>query len=247
MLPADQVPPGPDYLLRRLAELERRLREMEGERRLPASQVGAGGITVAGGGQLLVKHANGATLLQAGPGVDAGGNPVEQVIMNRPDGTVAFWCWGSATSLGFTALYDRAGNLLWADDPVVGQGLAKPYFPCGSFESMSTPTDLTAGGAFVALQKAVWRKQHPRIRPVVLAQVTSTTAEIRWTISSGPDTGTVIGGPITLNNGTASAYYGPFDVPGAHLAEFEIDLEGRVASGVGTVAVRTLHAIGIQA
>jgi len=246
VLPSDQAPPGQDYLLRRLDALERQVRELAAARRLGASSVDAGGVTIKGGGKLTVEHINSAGLFQAGPGVDSGGNPLEQIIMYRWDGSVAFWCWGQ-TGNGFLALYDRAGNILWADDPVAGQGMSKPYFPCGQFRSMSAPADTTTGATFVGLEKAIWVKQHPRIRPVVLINVTSTTAEIRWRISSGPDTDTIIGGPLTAATGFSWSYFGPFAVPGAHLSEFEIELEARVASGAGLVGVRTLHAIGMQA
>lgn len=115
----------------------------------------------------------------------------------------------------------------------------------GAFASSSTPTDSTASASWTTLQVAVWRWQRPYLHTWVQTVVTSTTAEIRWRITTGPDADTVIGGPVVLANGSAYAAYGPWLVPGGWLDEIGIALEGRVASGAGTVAVRTVTATGI--
>ncbi|MEU1240032.1 hypothetical protein ABZ388_06705 [Micromonospora parva] len=49
MISSDQRPPGDDWLMRRLTDLERQVRELQAGRRLEAATIGAGGLTVAGG------------------------------------------------------------------------------------------------------------------------------------------------------------------------------------------------------
>jgi hypothetical protein len=176
MLPSDQVPPGPDWIPRQIADLQRQLRELQAA---------------------------------------------------RPP-----------------ALYDRDGNPIIAGD-LAGQGLSSPYIPGVFASAAATLADSTASGTFTVLQRALWRWQHPYLHTWLQYSVTSTTGEIRWRIATGPDTDTVIGGPYTIATSAGYALYGPFAVPGAWLSEFEIVLEGRVASGAGAVAVRTITAVGI--
>jgi len=191
VLASDQVPPGQDWLVQRIATLERAVRELAAARRLEASRTG--GLTFSGG-----------------------------------------------------TIYDAAGNVLFSSDPASGVGLGAPYFLCGLFVSMEEPTNYHTSTTFELALKAVWRKQHSGLRLVLLHSVTATTAEFRLRVASGPDAGTVMGGPILLDTGFDYDYYGPFSLPGAHLSEFEIDLDVRVASGAGGVDVEVLAAIGMQ-
>lgn len=246
MIPSDQIPPGPDWIMRRLADLERQVRELTAGRRLEASSISAGGVTVDGGGTIRVLHDDGTLMVIAGR-VETNVGPIDTLQFRALDGTQLFRAQSNLFGYEDWTLQDGEGNVLVAmvptQDGVRGRGLLRPYIP-GAFASMSTPTDSTSSGTFTTLQKAVWLKQHPAARMWVLSAVTSTTAEIRWRVASGPDAGTVIGGPVTLTNGTVHAAYGPFTIPGGHMAEFSLDLEGRVASGAGSVAVRTTHAVG---
>ncbi len=240
-LPSDAAVSRGD-VMRRLADLERQVRELAAARGLESSSIGAGGITIDVQGGLRVMHDNGQIMMEVGY-AETGFGPVEQVVLHRRDGSISLQIQSNLFGFEFIRVLDAAGSALFADDGVNGQGLSVPYLQ-GEFASMATPTDSTASGTFTVLQKAIWRKQHAQIQAWVLHNVTSTTAEIRWRVATGPDTGTIIATSAPIGTGAARASYGPFDVPGAHLSEFEIDLEGRVASGAGAVAVRTLHAIG---
>jgi len=112
------------------------------------------------------------------------------------------------------------------------------------FPSEENATDSTASGTFTTLQRAIWYKQHAGAVFWVQHSVTSTTAEIRWRINTGPDAGTIIATSAPIATGNGYPIYGPFAIPGAHLSFFEIELQGRVASGAGACAVRTIAAIG---
>lgn len=62
---SDQAPPGQDHIMRRLADLERQVREMAAGRRLEAASVGAGGITIKGGSLRVLDEA-GELVVQLG-------------------------------------------------------------------------------------------------------------------------------------------------------------------------------------
>lgn len=244
-LPSDAAVSRGD-VMRRLADLERQVQQGAAARRLESSSISAGGLTVDNGGTVRVLHDDGSEMVIAGRVASVFG-PVDTLQFRALDGTRLFRVQSNLLGFEDWSLHDGEGNTLVSMDPngvsTRGRGLLTPYIS-GAFASMSTPTDSTSSGTFTTLQKAVWVRQHPAARFWVLSAVSSTTAEIRWRVATGPDAGTIIGGPVTLANGTLHAGYGPFPVPGAHAAEFAIDLEGRVASGAGTVAVRTTHAMG---
>lgn len=62
---SDQAPPGPDYLIRRITDLERQIRELVAGRRLEAASIGAGGITITGG-SIRILDDNGDLVVQIG-------------------------------------------------------------------------------------------------------------------------------------------------------------------------------------
>ncbi len=148
------------------------------------------------------------------------------------------------------ALFDGEGNILVMSEPNIdfvspkGRGLKAPYIP-GQFSSIVTPTDSTASGTFTPLQRAFWTKQHAGILLWVQHNVTATTGEIRFRVSSGPDSATIVGPAFTTISGAGTNSYGPYAVPGLHnAAQFQLDVEGRVASGAGVTAVRVMAAVG---
>lgn len=65
MLPSDQVPPGVDWISRRLTDLERQMRELQAGRRLEAATIGAGGLTVKGG-SIRVLDGGGTEVMRIG-------------------------------------------------------------------------------------------------------------------------------------------------------------------------------------
>lgn len=65
MIISDQAPPGQDYLMRRLATLERQVRELAAARRMEAATIGSGGLTVTDGA-IRVLDAGGVLKVQAG-------------------------------------------------------------------------------------------------------------------------------------------------------------------------------------
>lgn len=235
-------------LLRRVDDLERAVLLLAAARN-NAGSLGSQIVvnSSAGGGQpgFTVLHDDGTPLVKIGR-EDGGFGPVDKLVFYSLDGTILFECQSNLFGFENWHLADGNGDALVSMEAntvgVKGQGLARPYIP-GAFYTVATPTDTTASGSFTTLQKAIWTKQHKAIQTTVEVQVTATTGEIQWRINTGPDSGTIIHGPVT-KSGNSLDSYGPFLVPGAHLSRFEIELQGRVASGAGLVRVRTQDAIG---
>lgn len=227
----------PTDLLTRIAALQRQVDVLRHGTPLAAATITRGAVAAV--------DATGAHIVDLGQFTVAG-VAVTGVQVRRRDGTVVFYGYGDAAGNAVWGLYDRAGNLLIGDDEVNNTGLARPWIPA-EFTSMAAPTDTTTLGTFTTLGKALWRRQHAQMLLTVLANVTATTGEMRLLVASGTNTGTVIGpAATTLPAGQAWATYGPYPVPGVHGDRFEIDMQGRVASGAGTVGLRVLGAEGTQ-
>jgi hypothetical protein len=246
-LPSDPAEERGD-LLRRIQKLESEMRTMRSERRI----AGSTGVpfriasNVTGGpAGFEVLHDDGSVFVRAGR-EDTPFGPVDKFVVFSLHGVNFFLVQSNLFGFENWALFDGKANVLIASEAnsadSQGQGLARPYFPSGLFETVATPTDTTASGTFTTLQKAIWIKQHKAIKAWVEVQVTATTGEIRWRVNTGPFAGTIVHGPITKSGNTLDSY--TFEVPGDHLQEFELELQARVASGSGLVRVRTQTAIG---
>lgn len=64
-MPLHQSNNGPDWINRKLHELERRVRELAAARRLEAATIGAGGLTVTAGGDIVLVDAAGDVVWKA--------------------------------------------------------------------------------------------------------------------------------------------------------------------------------------
>lgn len=248
MIPSDQRPPGEDWLVRRIVDLEREVRELKAGRRLEAASIGAGGVTVNGGaidikdGTLRLRHANGTDLLFLGPGV-IGAEPVRYLRIRRPDGSTVLYTYGSDDGDGFWAMYDKQDNIILSDDGASGQGLARPYLPIPwASHSQSAITDTTTSAAFTGLLSTRYKKQHPKIWAQILCQASdaTTAGEVRIIKTF---TGDQIGATVTIPATGPGGFYalrqiGPADVPGTFSEEMELEVQARRTAGAGTIGVR---------
>lgn len=133
--PASQLPPDATTLARRIATLEREVRELRAARRLEAATVGAGGVRVTAGGRLAMDTPPGVRVVDVGAIRDerfnhSDGTPQQAIWMRREDGTDVFTCFGGiGDATQAWAFWDRQDNPVIADDTVSGSGLARPYLP----------------------------------------------------------------------------------------------------------------------
>jgi hypothetical protein len=109
---SDQAPPRDDYLLRRLADLERQVKELAAARRLEAATIGAGGITIKGGA-LRVLDDSGDLVVQLGrldsgryglAAVDLTGETVELNTLAFGQQSASVVTQQGTTSTGYTDL-----------------------------------------------------------------------------------------------------------------------------------------------
>lgn len=247
----------PDAIDEKFAKMEKRIRALESGARANFLSIGRGGISVNDGGNIDVNDggsivvrggsirirntADTQDIVYFGP-IDQGGLFSNGWVFHR-DKTPLSLAFSLSGTPGdqYWALYDEANNIVVSDDAAAGQGLATPYI-LHQFASQSQPTDKNTTTTFQTLQVAeALIKQHPRLRMAILQETTSTTAEYRVRRVGG----SVLHGPILTSTGFGLEMI-EFTLPGAHMEEMEIVVEGRVVSGAGAIGIRVMSCYGKQ-
>lgn len=226
------TPKDEKWLLRRLAELEKRVKSLETSPRSGNASVSHGKFTVQDGTVELVR----AGFL----GTDLAGD-VRGTMMRRPTGELAYATWtGAGTDGGgFWAWYDQAGNTVMSDDAVSGQGLATPWIGSPVFAPTATALWPTAtSGSYVAQWAAQWYKQQPRVIVQVWTQSASgTSGDIRVSCGGASVTASVGSG----DNSNRTFALSPAGTFGANL---QIDIEMRRTGGSGFIGCYPLSVFG---
>ncbi|NEC93467.1 hypothetical protein G3I71_48850, partial [Streptomyces sp. SID12501] len=112
------------------------------------------------------------------------------------------------------SIYDRAGNVIFADDAVAGAGLARPYIPIRFGRAFYLDWPGTSSVSFTDLYLTAVEKQAP-MAYVVVAHTNDTsgaTGQVQVTVN-----GTAVGTPTSTTFGVATTTIGPFELPGAHM------------------------------
>jgi len=246
--------PDDSWLVRRIEDLERTVREMRAARTLESSSIGAGGLSVnAEGGISVLDQTTGSQVFYVGyaPMFDGSGRKQMVVYLFRGnDGSAAMTMVDAGTSPGHPfsqamQWFDRSGKVVLADDTVGGQGIAVPYIPFGAFMSNSAPTDTTTSATFTTLQTSIGYWMNPKvfIQLLVRASDGTTAGEVRVIDQSS----NVIGGVQTVTAGLFSYInIGPVAVPGNFKDSLSLNIQARRTSGAGTIGVRGIVAIGLQ-
>ncbi len=192
---------------RRLADLERKVRELAAAPTLQNASISQGGIAVRNGGAVTVVDADGHTvaLIGALPAAynRADGSPQPGVAFYREDGSVAAFLGDlSATVAPYKQAwqtFDRAGNVLSADDANSGTGISWPLLNLGGFVDIGSGTvQTTTSAAYVDLQWAASIRQHPRIAASILVRADAATTGAVQIVDGA---GNVIGTPIAVAAG----------------------------------------------
>jgi hypothetical protein len=153
----DRTPPGENGVMERLQALEREVQELRAARRLEASTIGKGGITVQGGA-IILKDATGHEIARMGvrndlPG-DVDGTPQSGFIIRRNDGTVAFTVDDPNGGVGglqqFVKINDALGHTILAED-ANGFGLGVPYLEHSFAHSRPADWPTSVSATFEAL------------------------------------------------------------------------------------------------
>lgn len=246
MISSDQRPPGEDWLVRRVVDLERQVRELQAGRRLEAATIGAGGLTVKDGGQVVIEDTDGKRILYLGKVPFPGGSTKPGLVAfrtNADGGDVAMSLFD-----GIWAAWDRQGNIVMSTDEVSQQGIATPYLPMAHF-GISFNGELfgqipgTTSSSFTGILETRTPATHPRLKVQALV--------------GGTDGGTTAEGRITVN-GTSVATSGvdgwintTVALPGwadtvSYLEEVDIRLEVRRTAGTGRAIGQVYACYGVQ-
>jgi hypothetical protein len=205
-----------------------------------------GDMVIRRTGRLVVEHLGGTNALEVGRHYISDGQTVSGIVMYRPNGSLAFWCWGNQEGDGYWSLWDRAGRIVISDDSRSGWGLARPYIPYNAiptrlfFNGMETTT--------ATVPTALWtingRVQHARIHVNAVVQSDAgTTGQIRL---RDPGSGAIIAPAqaIPANANTFMSFTGP--VPDGWDATAKYDLEAWRTAGTGAIHVLVLYSYGVE-
>jgi hypothetical protein len=252
--PGDQLPTDLTTLARKVADLQRELRELRAARPLESATVGAGGLGISQGGRLYMATPAGPRMLDVGPITDPtwnnpDGTPQQAFFMRRQDGTLVLSVFSSAGSpLGqFLAVWDSSGNIIFSDDAVSGVGLARPYLPVVMGPAFDAGWDYwprTTSGTFVELWSGIIYRQQPRIVVVVrtATDVSGTTGQVQLTVN-----GTAVGSPQATSFTVGSVTLGPFDLSAyGHMQQLPIAVTAKRTAGTGAVRASVYSAYTLQ-
>jgi len=248
---ANQLDPG--GINRKLANLQRQIDELRAAKRAEATTIGSGGLYVTADGGLYVLDDFGNFILVTG-GLTTrliGGAPQYGFILTRQnaDGTPgepAMTMFNAAGAMPQTlGLFDAQGNDLWTDDAVAGQGIGRPYISFPVAPANTAAGQSTNAGTWTNLYFAAVPKQQPVINMGGAATTPSgVTGQLRL-MEAG--TGTQIGAAVTVTSapgGVAWAIQGA--VPGNHMDTLQLELQGQITGGSGSITATVFTAYGRQ-
>lgn len=226
-------------------DLLRRVKALEAANPLQA------GATITGGGLTGIDPNTGHRTFFVGLGGfddGSGRQQMETLFFRASDGSVALAIFDGGTGLGHTysqalAIYDRAGDVIVADDTTSGQGLARPYIPLGAFTDTSVPTATTTSASFVTLQSLAGYKQHPKLVMQILVYADSGTT---GTIQVVDQASNVVATTNLTSGQFGYVSFGPTALAGTHELPISLNIQGKVLTGAGKVGARGVYAIGVQ-
>jgi hypothetical protein len=245
-------------VMRRLVELEAQVREMRAARRLEAATIGAGGLTIKDGGELVVRGGvvrhqteSGQDRMYFGPLVyGPPWDPGVGFIFRRNGGGILMSLEGADPDNQFWAVRDEDGSIIFSDDAATGKGMATPWLAHPMMPSFNIDTVAqlpgTPGSTFAGVLEARVPLSHPRLRMMALvggSDLATVAGQGRWTVD-----GTTVGSTVTFPAGGFAWIDEVVDVPGwsdrAYLEEATIQIQTRKTAGTpGQRAVAACYAL----
>jgi hypothetical protein len=211
------------------------------------ASISDGGLTIKGGFLRLLF--GDVELVNMGPVLPRmpDGSPQIGLIIRRADGTQALAMFDADVSDGQVnqalTWYDRAGNVVLADDTNSGQGIARPYVPGGFYRADYADWLAVTGTSFVTKFRARMPKQQPSlyVRAWASNDTSGATGELRVMVNG------VQWGPTQSTAFSISEYeFGPLPVTGEHMSTLAVELQARVTSGSGAVRLEPSRLEGRQ-
>ncbi|MFG2826122.1 hypothetical protein ACGFWI_01345 [Streptomyces sp. NPDC048434] len=249
----DQLPPDMQAMARRVATLEREVRELRAARRLEQATIGAGGVRIVNGGRHAMDTSSGVRMVDIGAIADErfdhpDGTPQQAMWLRREDGTLLFSCFaGTGGGTQAWSWRDRSENQVVADDTTSGSGLARPYLPVQLTPAFDGGWDYwprTSATSMAELWYGIVYKQQPRIVVAVEAAMDTSGAtgfiEVRIN-------GVAQGSPTSIGFTALPYTLGPFDLGKfAHMQQITVSLMGRRNTGTGAIRASVTSAYTIQ-
>jgi hypothetical protein len=233
---------APNDAVDELIELKKRVEVLESALRAGWTNIGTGTLQADGGTIRARDHVNAVdnfyvgALAGGGYGVlmyGANGNQIYNYQSYSPTDTATddkSWQW-----------YDPQGHILVGSDGLSQKGLARPWIPIsvglggGATQAADTATPwLTTSGSFVTLATMVFIKQQPRM-DFYYHQATTSAAGI-FQLVDVSDASVLWSTTTGLGSGFQVEAV-PFAIPGEHMDLKVLNLNGRVSSGAGHVAI----------
>lgn len=238
----DQVPGGTTDMARRLAALEREVRELRAARRLQNASVGSGGLRIVDGGRLSVETPEGRRMVDVGAISSseydhADGTKQQATFLRRDDGLIYFGCYayppGGSGEVQAWRFYDHDGNNILSEDSESGTGLARPWLPMNTpVSSDSAQWPRTTVATFSTISTSWNTKWQPRMRVYGLtAAVGTATGDVQLLVN-----GAAWGPSVSI--GSNIDYTG--DIPGDIGSQFQLEVQARRVTGTGSAAAQIL-------
>ncbi|MCF2532728.1 hypothetical protein [Yinghuangia soli] len=232
----------PQDLLDRIRDLEREVRQLQGRVNIrPAmNKVLKGNVRIGEGGRLIVEDDDQSPLLYTGGIVPdrPDGTTQRGTLMWRDTGELAFALHAGTNGKQSLTVIDGSGNQVFR---TVDQGLARPFLPLPMYPVPLAQWPSTASGSFEALWSGEVARQQPKIRvaAVVWNNTAGATGQVRLTMD-----GTPVGAVLPADNASTKWAIWDVAVPGGAMQAMNLVIEGRVASGGGSLHCRMFEAHG---
>jgi hypothetical protein len=223
----------PSNLLDRIIRLEKRVEEIWKKVGLASAVIRRGGLTLLDDAYLRVVDDNNVEIVYIGPDQEG-----KQIIRIRREGGADVLYTYTVSGRQYWALTDNARQIVFSDDAVSGQGIARPWIPIPvlttRFDQMpSTPSpdwDLVESTAFRMKQAPFWR-----VNVKHCTTLPDTAGEARLLLD-----GVQVGSTITVGFVNAWTDIGPFAVPGTHMSQHQLELFCRRTTGTGRVGANMI-------
>jgi hypothetical protein len=206
-------------------------------------------IEIQAGAFLSFKYGNGTEGIYIGRH-STGSDDADGLIIRRSDGSPAMWIYSrTSDGYGFSALYDKSGNIIFSDDGNTGTGMARPWLSYGGLvhttELVAPPAARqTSNTTDTSVVTFVMPDQHPRIR--VQGYVYNPGGGTNNVKLIEPSSGTTL-----YSNTYAGTNYGWFDFtvtnPNFDFGTVRIyDITIRRSAGAGAVGITIVSVMGVQ-
>lgn len=243
-------------LARMVADLQKRVANLESGNRAGATSIDKGELTISSGGSLVVKRPiDGAVVARIGdlPDIDLWGiaayNPNPDFPVSNPQFSAGASAPDGLTPEGSFDVLDHQGDFVFTLGFPFGLGRPMSSYNFVATSTIATPSLTTTSGTFVGLWSAYGYTMHPSIFiTYVIQNDVGTTSEVRLrdAFNSNPTTGAQSWGSGAFSFGTLFYTHQSPSTPGEPFAGmiFQTDLEARRVSGAGNVRLQIIAATG---